>query len=208
MGMSNQELCRELLCRHYEKNRAAGRADEKDIQKKRAHTRQVLVVCRRIADGLPPACRERIDRERLDCAAILHDIAKFDSDEAHHLLASETIRREYEEWAARQPQAPADAPDFSRIGGIIRWHKGDAFTPPRELALEASILRMADKIDKVCRKTRKLQEEDDLKKLAKRRKKLQKAEERYRESLAAVKPYWGGDFETFQALCAKKLTEE
>lgn len=205
MSTSNQELCRELLCRHYEENRTDGRADEEDIRKKCAHTRRVLAVCRSIADGLPPACRERIDRERLDCAAILHDIAKFDSDEAHHLLASETIRREYEEWAARQPQAPADAPDFSRIGGIIRWHKGDAFTPPRELALEASILRMADKIDKVCRKARKLREEDDPKKLAKRRKKLQKAEERYRGSLAAVEPYWGDGYAAFRRLCEKEL---
>lgn len=208
MGMSNQELSRELLCRHYERNRVAAQADEKDIRKKCAHTGRVLAICRRIAAALPPACRERIDDECLDCAAILHDIAKFDSDETHHLLASETIRREYEDWAAQWPQSPADVPDFSRIGGIIRWHKGDAFTPPGELALEASVLRMADKIDKVRRKARKLQKEDNPQKLVKRRKALQKAQERYRESLAAVQPYWGDDYAAFQALCAKVLTEK
>lgn len=207
MDTLNQELCWELLCRHYEQNRTAGRTDEEDIRKKRAHAGRVLAVCRRIAAALPPACRERIDCERLDCAAILHDIAKFDSDETHHLLAAGTIQSEYEKWAVQQPQSPGDAPDFSRIGGIIRWHKGNAFTPPGELALEASILRIADKIDKVCRKTRKLQKEGGPKKLAKRRKELQKAEERYEGSLAAVRPYWGDDYAAFQLLCARELRE-
>lgn len=207
MDALNRELCWELLCRHYEQNRTAGWADEEDIRKKRAHAGRVFDICQEITAALPSACREHIDGERLVCAAILHDIAKFDSDETHHLLAAGTIQSEYEKWAVQQPQSPGDALDFSQIGGIIRWHKGDAFTPPGKLALEASILRMADKIDKVCRKTRKLQKEGGPKKLAKRRKELQKAKERYEESLAAVRPYWGNDYAAFQQLCAKELRE-
>jgi len=196
-----QELCWELLDRHYDKIRAAGTEKEKKLRKKREHTERVLCTSQRIAAALAVSGGKPIDEERLAFAAILHDIAKFDNDEIHDKLALGIIRKEYAEWAAGQEQPPADTPDFSEIGELIRWHKDDEFAPPAGLAAEASILRIADKIDQVHRKERKLRKADSKKEREKRGKQLKEATAHYEESLELARGFWGDGYAAFKEIC-------
>jgi len=203
-----QELCWKLLDRHYIKIGEAGIKKMEKLQKKREHAGRVLCVCQRITAALSVSSQNRIDEERLAFAAILHDIAKFDNDEIHDKLALEIIQTEYAEWAARQEQPPADTPDFSEIGELIRWHKDDEFAPPAGLAPEASILRIADKIDQVHRKERKLRKADSKKEKEKLEKKLKKATDHYEESLELARAFWGNGYAAFKEICDKEKNSQ
>lgn len=76
-----------------------------------------------------------VDKELLLTAAWLHDVAKLDGGDDHHLQGF--VLPILEEYAVPQPE---------KVANIIALHKG-AFTP-REYPLEASILRICDKLDK------------------------------------------------------------
>lgn len=138
----DKEACWTLLKTHYNslelepKERA--RADGK-----LKHAKNVAALCEDVANSLESRLQDCVDRDLLAAAAILHDIAKFDAAGDHEEAAIGIIRSE----CGKQSPSPIDPRDFAALGEIIRSHKGD-FDPHPRVALEAAVLRIADKLDK------------------------------------------------------------
>jgi len=107
------------------------------------HSKQVRKLCKQIAKGLENYQEFDIDRTLLFNAAELHDIAKFDKGEKHHKKAKQVISEEYKKLTGKE----LDEQELVDLSEIIKAHKGKKFDPPENVALEAAILRMADKID-------------------------------------------------------------
>lgn len=123
------------------------------IEKKQIHSLRVLAFCRDIAAVLTESNpKPGLNETMLYAAALLHDIAKFDSNKYHHRLAASAVK------TVCGPYGPEDSAGFFALDEIITAHKTRRFAPCPEYAAEAAILRMADKLDEIYRKTQKVQE--------------------------------------------------
>ena len=150
--------------RYLNRERKAKTAEELEklkekIEKRKTHSLRVLAFCSDItkalaAGGEAQAAESpslpKLNEPLLSAAALLHDIAKFDSNEHHHRLAVSAVK------TVCGPYGPEDSSAFFALDEIITAHKGD-FRPCPEYAAEAAILRMADKLDKVYRRAQKVQ---------------------------------------------------
>ena len=175
----SKETCWKLLDHHYA---SVTWEIQEEKQEKRKHAERVLGICQEIMGLLPQRVQNCVDAEKLNAAAILHDIAKFDNDDEHHKLALKIIQKEYEWLEAETKIVPFEKRDLLQIGNIIRYHKGKKYEPDTLVELETAILRMADKIDKL-----------DRVKNAKDSKKRQ-AETSYKDSLNKIKASLDGDY--------------
>ena len=151
--------------RYLNRERKAKTAEELEklkekIEKRKTHSLRVLAFCSDItkalaAGGEAQAAESpslpKLNEPLLSAAALLHDIAKFDSNEHHHRLAVSAVK------TVCGPYGPEDSSAFFALDEIITAHKGD-FRPCPEYAAEAAILRMADKLDKIHRRVRKVQQ--------------------------------------------------
>lgn len=138
----DKEACWTLLKAHYE---SLDLSSKKRAKAKEAlqHTERVVELCEDVTNLLEPRLQSCVDRNLLEAAAILHDIAKFDNTDSHEEDAIDVIRAE----CAKQTISPIDPRDFASLDEVIRWHR-DGFDPHPRVALEAAILRAADKLDK------------------------------------------------------------
>lgn len=139
-------VCYELLNRHYTErfDQLCAQLRE-DMENHLLHTEGVVSICLEILSALPRQSRLLVDPELLNAAAILHDVAKFDSRDDHHKLA-ESVLLNHRVLLGKE----VDIEDIEALGSIIRAHKGK-FKPDEDHACEAAILRMADKIDMLRR---------------------------------------------------------
>lgn len=136
-------------------------------QKKiRVHSERVYKICKEIYGKLPSTVVQQINKKMLYRAAFLHDIAKFDDNGIHNMIAGIIIKEYFNE---------LDCDDFARLCSVIRCHR-KRFDPDKNVIIEAAILRMADKIDKVRRNQKKV-------------KKLKKACKVYKKNRKKVKRY-------------------
>lgn len=131
-----KEQSREMVKNHY-----LALAEEK-----LEHAGRVRKISGRIADRLEKQGCFCVDRPLLLNAAQLHDIAKLDNDRKHHKKAKKAIKKEYRKLTGEKLAKR----DRKRLGAVIQAHKG-SFDPPDHVALEAAVLRMADKIDQTAR---------------------------------------------------------
>lgn len=143
MDLSVQN-CQAIVKSHYD----ALEVKDKKQRRKLAHALRVWELCQAISAKLAQEERSRLHPELLTAAALLHDIAKFDSDRLHHLQAIDIIRN------GLGQESDEDEAALSALDQMILAHK-DGFNPSPIYAADAAILRMADKIDQVRRKTRK-----------------------------------------------------
>lgn len=165
--------CQTIVRHHYD----SMNVKEKKQDKKLAHALRVLALCQDISARLPQELQAVLHPELLAAAAVLHDIAKFDSDRLHHLQAIDVIRAGLNP----NPENEDDEAILSALDQVILAHK-DGFNPSPAYAADAAILRMADKIDQVRRKTRKSAEaqadiEEAEEKIARAEAKLKEAKE-------------------------------
>ncbi len=134
----------ENLCRKMNRSHAMKR-----LKKKAQHSKRVRRFSEQIVDQLEEKGMW-LDSDLLNKAALLHDIAKFDDEKKHNRKAKKAIAKEYKKYT----QKDMDKQELKELGAVIKAHKG-TFDPPKSVALEAAVLRMADKIDKTARAEKK-----------------------------------------------------
>jgi len=177
MAKFDKEACRTMLKTHYDslelKPKKRTKADEK-----LEHAKRVAALCEDIVNSLEPRLQDCIDRDLLEAAAILHDIAKFDPFDEHEEEAINVIRME----CGKRSPSPIDPREFTALDEIIRSHKGD-FDPHPRFALEAAVLRTADKLDKFSGGT-----EDE-------------AEKSCDKSLKRIKDYFKASYKALENAC-------
>lgn len=120
--------------------------------KKAKHALRVWAICKEIAKELNEYSENiSVDIDILCKGALLHDIGKAFpvDDDYHHLASAATIEKLFDCTSEQENR------EFTRkLQSIILSHKGD-FKPDSDIAVEAAILRMADKIDKYNKSTPK-----------------------------------------------------
>lgn len=109
---------------------------KKEKKKITKHTRRVVDICHQITNELE-SLGYHPDQELLDLSAIFHDIAKMENDEEHHKITKEVLENYFSE-----------DDDLEEVCSIIKAHKGK-FKPMGSVNLEAAVLRISDKIDKI-----------------------------------------------------------
>ncbi len=140
---------------------------EKNKKKIIKHSKRAKKICDEIYEELDESIKEKIDKDLLSKAAIFHDIAKIEDDDTHNKLAKSRLKKHFKK----------SDEDFKKVCSIIKAHKGE-FEPDENIALEAAILRMADKIDKWNKINFKQK---------KSRKDLEKCKKKYKENLEEIK---------------------
>ncbi|NCC15605.1 MAG: HD domain-containing protein [Clostridia bacterium] len=115
-----------------------------EVNKIIGHTHRVLKICEAFAVNLK---LEGTELELLKAAAILHDIAKLDEKNGEH-------NRLVEEAMMDMGIVQFADGKEDKVYEIIEAHKG-GFNPSSDIALEAAILRMADKLDKFVKRPTK-----------------------------------------------------
>lgn len=158
------------------------------IQSKKAkHALRVWAICEEIAKELNKYSESiSVDIDILCKGALLHDIGKvfFMNDDYHHLASAAIIEKLFDCTSEQGDR------EFTRkLQSIILSHKGD-FKPDSDVAVEAAILRMADKIDKYNKSTPK------------------KAKHAYKKSAEIIRIYFRlnsreGDLKKMEAACEK-----
>lgn len=108
-------------------------SDEEEV---REHTKRVVDICLQIVNKLE-ALGYHPNRDLLERSAIFHDIAKMKNDEKHHKIAKKVLKKHFYE-----------DDELKKICSIIKAHKGK-FEPLEKVELEAAVLRISDKIDKI-----------------------------------------------------------
>lgn len=109
--------------------------------KVKAHSENVCKICKNIISH-PEMSTIKVDDKLLKKAAYLHDIGKaYRKGDAHPFMSVICM---YDIFDCSGEEGKMYA---WKLGQIIIAHKGD-FCPPEDVAVEAAILRMADKIDK------------------------------------------------------------
>lgn len=166
-----------------------------DMDKKRDHSQRVYACCLDIVKALTPAPGQPEtfsppDTRLLYAAALLHDAAKFENDSYHHRLAVSAVK------AVCGPYTPEDSRDFFVLDEIITAHKGGDFRPHPACAAEAAILRMADNLDRLWRKSEKLRLAEEAhqprKKIEKKEEELEEAKKKYRWSVDIIRNFSKG----------------
>ena len=109
---------------------------KKEKKKITKHTRKVVDICHQITNELE-SLGYHPDQELLDLSAIFHDIAKMKNDEKHHKIAKKVLKKHFYE-----------DDELKKVCSIIKAHKGK-FEPLEKVELEAAVLRISDKIDKI-----------------------------------------------------------
>lgn len=144
------------------------------------HTERVVKICKKIIKHLDI---DKHTRKIIYRAAIFHDIAKLTEDSElknHNVLPGELLDAYFE-----------SDEDLEMILSIIKYHNGK-FEPDKKIAVAASILRMADKIDKFNKKDKK-------------------AEKKYKDNLEVIKGCFEKNgiegFEEFEKACDKVKKE-
>ncbi len=152
------------------------------VEKKVRHTERVLRSCMKIAEKLAEKTDAEIDAGLLAQAAILHDIAKFNDEENHHIKGEKVLEKEYKRLTGRS----LDKETRKKLAAVIAAHKGD-FDPPGKVKFEAAILRMADKLDKYSRGK-------------------PSADESYEKSMKRIKKYFedSEEYRSFAKVCEKR----
>lgn len=108
-----------------------------------AHSKRVAAICREIVSELE--CEFDIDTDLLYCAAQVHDIRKLEENKKHHKKAKKALKKELGDEITPK--------ELKQVCRVISEHKGKKFEPEKKkIALEAAILRMADKIDRIEQK--------------------------------------------------------
>ena len=100
------------------------------------HTRRVVDICHQITNELE-SLGYHPDQELLDLFAIFHDIAKMKNDEKHHKITKKVLKKHFYE-----------DDELKKVCSIIKAHKAK-FEPLEKVELEAAVLRISDKIDKI-----------------------------------------------------------
>ena len=142
------------------------------------HSKEVVEICQMIASELQKY-KVDVQEDKLIMAAYLHDIGKGKFKEMAHSYASVVCMYclfDCEENRKTKKYA-------QEISSIIISHNG-VFCPEESVAIEAAILRIADKIVRFGQK--------------------KDAEKKYKESLRKIKrcfEFDGVDFETFEDAC-------
>lgn len=106
------------------------------------HSKRVCRLCKKIVKRLKNNSVDNIQSDLLYKAAYLHDIGKANYDGDAHPYMSVVCMYDSFDCSGKKSRKYA-----RRISHIIIAHKSD-FCPPKDVAIEAAILRMADKIDK------------------------------------------------------------
>lgn len=173
----DKEACWNLLKSHYNSLELSPkkRAKANDALQ---HAMSVVELCKDVTNKLEPRLQSCVNQNLLEAAAILHDIAKFDHTDTHEVDAIDVIRAE----CAKHTVSPIDPRYFEALDEIIRWHR-DGFDPHPRVALEAAILRTADKLDKFSDEPR------------------DKAEESCEKNLGHIKNYMKGIFKALEDAC-------
>lgn len=125
-------------------------SDKEERQRQINHARRVCNICERIVGCLDDEWRWEIDIELLYKAAILHDIGKWEEEERKKGRKNNEKKEKHNKLAAGVLESLNIRGD--ELFEIIRVHR-KKFNPPLEVAAEAAILRMADKIDKLYKET-------------------------------------------------------
>ena len=107
-----------------------------DEEKVIEHTKRVVDICLQIANKLE-VLGYHLDRDLLELSAIFHDIAKIENNEEHHKIAKRILKNHFYKDS-----------ELEKICSIIKAHKGQ-FEPLEKVGLEAAVLRISDKIDKI-----------------------------------------------------------
>lgn len=165
--------------------------DDKCIEVKE-HSENVCKICKDIALELKTGGIE-VDKKLLKKAAYLHDIGKADYDGGAHPYMSLVYMYNTFDCSERKKEEYA-----WKLGQIIIAHKG-IFCPPKCVAIEAAILRMADKIDKYNKSNCS----------------LEAAEKSYKKSLGKIEIYFcnnglDDEFEQIKVACEcrRKIAEK
>lgn len=174
-------------------------------KRNRKHSLAVLDICEKIAEKLS-TYGVNTDKNLLYKGALLHDIGKSvcEKDKHQHLqtrvLCGNLLSmkgKQHHRYAAivienRFDCEGEDNREFARkLFAVVEAHKGE-FNPGADVAVEAAILRMADKIAH-CGK--------------KKSKKRKRAKEKYKENLKEIRGYFNGCglflFKDFEIACKK-----
>lgn len=143
--------------------------------KVKAHSENVCKICKNIISHLEMSTF-KVEKKLLKKAAYLHDIGKADCKGDAHPFMSVVCMYDSFDCSGKESRKCA-----RKISHIIIAHKGD-FCPPKDVAKEAAILRMADKIDKYN----------------KSKYRLKKARKSYEKNLEKIREYFldnGLDYE-------------
>lgn len=104
------------------------------------HTFHVFTLCSTFVNLLNNNV-VKVDKKILLISSILHDIAKpIDNDDHNY--------REYLYEAFNEAEITFDDKYINNICSLIESHKSKHFNPPPNLAFEAAVLRICDKLDK------------------------------------------------------------
>lgn len=163
-----------------------GKSDKK-------HSKRVCRLCKKIVKRLKNNSVDNIQSDLLYKAAYLHDIGKADCKGDVHPFMSVVCMYDSFDCSGKKSRKYA-----RRISHIIIAHKSD-FCPPKDVAIEAAILRMADKIDKYN----------------KSKYRLKKARKSYEKNLEKIREYFrdnglDDEFKQIETACEheRKKTEK
>ena len=130
------------------------------------HSEEVRDICEKVAKRISKKTDYKVDTELLYKSAWLHDIGKIVSKKEHSKYSVDILRNKFKK-----------DKDLKKISCVILAHNKE-FNPNEDVMIEASILRIADKLDKY----RKLKEQ------------LQKIDKKYEKNIKEIKEYLKNNF--------------
>lgn len=137
------------------------------------HSEEVRDICEKVAKKIFKKTGYKVDTELLYKSAWLHDIGKIVSKKEHSKYSVDILRNKFK-----------NDKDLKKISCVILAHNKE-FNPNKDVMIEASILRIADKLDKY----RKL--EKKLVKIGREsiEEELDKIDKKYEENIKKIKEY-------------------